>query len=92
MASLNCDICTKTDNHCCKADIPLDIPVALALVEVSGLTNLAITETPKFPITKVLIANRGDVGKLHVSPQGLARIDFTGTDFESSYWLVQLQN
>ena len=48
MASLNCDICTKTDNHCCKADTPLDIPIALALVEISGLTNLAITETPKF--------------------------------------------
>ena len=34
----------------------------------------------------------GDAGKLHVSPDGLARIDFAGTDFESSYWLVQLQN
>ena len=43
-------------------------------------------------LKEVLIANRGDAGKLHVSPQGLARIDFTGTDFESSYWLVQLQN
>jgi hypothetical protein len=43
-------------------------------------------------LKEVLIANRGDAGKLHVSPDGLARIDFTGTDFESSYWLVQLQN
>ena len=55
MASLNCDICIKTDNHCCKADIPLDIPVALALVEISGLTNLAITETPKFPGSVVIV-------------------------------------
>jgi hypothetical protein len=43
-------------------------------------------------LKEVLIANRGDAGKLHVSPDGLARIDFAGTDFESSYWLVQLQN
>lgn len=43
-------------------------------------------------LKEVLIANRGDAGKLHVSPDGLARIDFTGADFESSYWLVQLQN
>ena len=43
-------------------------------------------------LREVLIANRGDVGQLHVSPDGLARIDFVGTDFESSYWLVMLQN
>lgn len=43
-------------------------------------------------LKEVLIANRGDAGKLHVSPHGLARIDFTGSDFDSSYWLVQLQN
>lgn len=43
-------------------------------------------------LKEVLTANRGDAGKLHVSPDGLARIDFAGTDFESSYWLVQLQN
>ena len=43
-------------------------------------------------LREVLIANRGDVGQLHVSPDGLARIDFIGTDFESSYWLVMLQN
>ena len=55
MSSLNCDICVKTDNHCCKADIPLDIPIALALVEISGLTNLAIIETPKFPGSVVIV-------------------------------------
>lgn len=43
-------------------------------------------------LKEVLIANKGDMGTLHVSPDGLARIDFTGPDFESSYWLVQLQN
>lgn len=43
-------------------------------------------------LKEVLIANKGDMGTLHVSPDGLARIDFTGADFQSSYWLVQLQN
>jgi hypothetical protein len=43
-------------------------------------------------LKEVLTANKGDLGTLHVSPDGLARIDFTGNDFESSYWLVQLQN
>jgi hypothetical protein len=43
-------------------------------------------------LKEILIANKGDSGKLHISPDGLARIDFAGTDFESSYWLVQLQN
>ena len=43
-------------------------------------------------LKEVLTANKGDMGTLHISPDGLARIDFTGTDFESSYWLVQLQS
>ena len=43
-------------------------------------------------LKEVLVANRGDAGQLHVSPDGLARIDFVGSDFESSYWLVMLQN
>lgn len=43
-------------------------------------------------LKEVLIANKGDMGTLHISPDGLARIDFTGADFQSSYWLVQLQN
>jgi hypothetical protein len=43
-------------------------------------------------LKEVLVANRGDVGQLHVSPDGLSRIDFVGSDFESSYWLVMLQN
>ncbi len=43
-------------------------------------------------LKEVLVANRGDQGTLYVSPDGLARIDFLGPDFESSYWLVQLQN
>ncbi len=55
---LHCDICTKTNNHCCKADIPLDAPIALALIEISGLTNLAITETPKFPGSVVIVDKR----------------------------------
>jgi len=43
-------------------------------------------------LKEVLVANRGDGGELKVSPDGLARIDFTGADFESTYWLVMLQN
>ena len=43
-------------------------------------------------LKEVLTANKGDSGKMHISSDGLARIDFTGNDFESNYWLVQLQN
>jgi hypothetical protein len=43
-------------------------------------------------LREVLISNKGDAGQLHISPDGLARIDFVGNDFESSYWLVMLQN
>jgi hypothetical protein len=43
-------------------------------------------------LKEVLVANRGDAGQLHVSPDGLARIDFVGNDFDSTYWLVMLQN
>ncbi len=43
-------------------------------------------------LKEVLTANKGDAGKMHVSSDGLARIDFSGTDFDSNYWLVQLQN
>lgn len=43
-------------------------------------------------LKEILVANRGDAGNLHVSTEGLARINFTGNDFDSTYWLVQLQN
>jgi hypothetical protein len=43
-------------------------------------------------LKEILVANKGDTGQLHVSTEGLARINFTGNDFESTYWLVQLQN
>ena len=43
-------------------------------------------------LREVLVANRGDSGELHVSPDGLSRIAFKGADFESTYWLVMLQN
>ena len=43
-------------------------------------------------LKEVLTANKGDKGIMHISSNGLARIDFTGTDFDSNYWLVQLQN
>jgi hypothetical protein len=43
-------------------------------------------------LKEVLVANKGDMGTMHISPDGLTRVDFTGADFDSSYWLVQLQN
>jgi Fe-S-cluster containining protein len=49
LMNLNCEECTKTKNHCCKADIPHDIVTALALVamgEDKGLKNLGITAHP----------------------------------------------
>lgn len=60
-----------------------------------GTTNASDMEPVCFSADKlkeVLVANRGDGGELHVSPDGLARINFTGTDFDSTYWLVMLQN
>jgi hypothetical protein len=60
-----------------------------------GNTTTADMEPVCFSADKlkeVLVANRGDGGELKVSPDGLARIDFTGSDFESTYWLVMLQN
>ena len=60
-----------------------------------GTTSNADMEPVCFSADKlkeVLVANRGDSGELKVSPDGLARIDFMGSDFESTYWLVMLQN
>jgi hypothetical protein len=60
-----------------------------------GPTTMTTMEPVCFSADKlkeVLVANRGDSGELKVSPDGLARITFTGADFESTYWLVMLQN
>ena len=60
-----------------------------------GPTTMSTMEPVCFSADKlkeVLVANRGDSGELKVSPDGLARIEFTGSDFESTYWLVMLQN
>lgn len=43
-------------------------------------------------LKEILTANKGDMGTLRVSSQGLARVEFTGQDFDSTYFLVQLQN
>jgi hypothetical protein len=43
-------------------------------------------------LKEILTSNKGDSGKIHVSPDGLSRVEFNGPDFESKYWLVQLQN
>ncbi len=60
-----------------------------------GMTDVADLEPICFSADKlkeVLVANKGDKGTMHVSSHGLSRIDFSGPDFESQYWLVQLQN
>jgi len=60
-----------------------------------GPTNMDNMDPVCFSADKlkeVLVANRGDLGELKVSPDGLSRIEFKGTDFESTYWLVMLQN
>ena len=57
--------------------------------------NAAAMEPTCFSADKlkeILIANKGDKGKLYISSQGLAKVDFSGTEFDSTYWLVQLQN
>jgi hypothetical protein len=43
-------------------------------------------------LKEILTANKGDMGTLHVSSQGLAKVEFRGQDFDSNYFLVQLQN
>jgi len=43
-------------------------------------------------LKEILTANRGDAGRILISPDGLSRVEFAGHDFESKYWLVQLQN
>jgi len=43
-------------------------------------------------LKEILTANRGDAGRILISPDGLSRVEFAGQDFESKYWLVQLQN
>jgi len=60
-----------------------------------GPTNIDNMDPVCFSADKlkeVLVANRGDSGELKVSPDGLSRIEFKGSDFESTYWLVMLQN
>jgi hypothetical protein len=43
-------------------------------------------------LKEILTANKGDMGTLHVSSNGLAKVEFHGHDFDSTYFLVQLQN
>ena len=67
---------------------PVNTFVHCALLSKGPLTVCFSADKLK----EVLVAHRGDSGELKVSPDGLARIDFTGSDFESTYWLVMLQN
>jgi len=61
-----CSECTKTENHCCLMDIPLDIPVAMELMywgDKVGITNTIARLHPKFE-EKVFICTpetRGDI-------------------------------
>lgn len=51
MNKLPCEECTRTNNHCCKADIPLEVPVALSLIGIGkekGFNNLSMHSHPKF--------------------------------------------
>ena len=70
-----------------------DCPVARGSSNPAGTANdLDAICFSADKLKEVLTANKGDKGTMHISSNGLARIDFTGTDFESNYWLVQLQN
>lgn len=64
--TLICEQCTKTNNHCCKADIPLDVPIALALIhygEQAGITGLVVRDHPKFQ-NQVVILEEGFRGNI----------------------------
>lgn len=43
-------------------------------------------------LKEILVANKGDAGKMYASADGLAKVVFSGADFDSTYFLVQLQN
>lgn len=43
-------------------------------------------------LKEILTVNKGDSGKLYVSSAGLSKVDFKSEKFESTYFLVQLQN
>jgi hypothetical protein len=47
---------------------------------------------PADKLKEILTANKGEKGVLKVSSAGLAKVEFRGTNFESDYYLVQLQN
>jgi len=43
-------------------------------------------------LKEILIANKGDTGTMRVSTEGLAKVTFSGDSFDSTYFLIQLQN
>jgi len=46
-----CEECTKTQNHCCSMDIPLDMPNAMHLLyqgDKVGITNTILRQHPEF--------------------------------------------
>lgn len=72
MNKLPCEECVKTDNHCCKADIPLEPTTALSLIGIAreaGITNLGMNEHPKFE-SRVIIFNKDWVEDGHLDLVG----------------------
>lgn len=66
---LNCEICTKTNNHCCKADIPLEIPIALALIDISGRTDLSVIEHPRFKERGLIVNNDWQFKEVNINEE-----------------------
>lgn len=43
-------------------------------------------------LKEILVANKSEDGKLFISAEGLAKVEYSSDEFQSTYWLVQLQN
>lgn len=64
--NLPCSECTQTSNHCCKMDIPLEMPICLFLVakgEELGMRDLIVREHPHFPERGIVCkeTTKGDI-------------------------------
>lgn len=70
MNNLPCEQCTQTDNHCCIADIPYDLPIALSMLHFGslvGINDIFITKHPKYD-EKVVILKNGTSGNISKMP------------------------
>lgn len=69
---LPCEECVKTNNHCCKADIPYDHVTAMCLyIEGKKVLNkdISIVQHPKFE-SKALIVDKAWVEKGGIDLEG----------------------